>query len=172
MFRFPSSACGIKRNSSLSFPLKKKSPHCLSEFRPPPHQKKLSYVCSLRVSLALGFSTSPINVIFLCPWNTFVTGMLVVAESWTAPRYTLSYSAVCCNTYSREQVDFRLHTHCGGIFKSRLRNKSNSFNLAGKPVEKKTIVSILLTLSVRFLRPTGASCVHKRSMTLSGRIRC
>jgi len=69
--------------------------------------------------------------------------MLAVAESWTTltsePLCTLSYSVVCCNTYSWEQVDFRLPTHCCDIFKSRLRNKSTSFDLAGKSVKKELL---------------------------------
>ena len=173
VFHFPSSGLGIKRNSNFSFPLKKKRPHCLSEFRPPP-QKNMSSACSLRVSPALGFSTSPKNEIFLHPWNTFVPGMLAVAESWTIPtsaqRYALSYSVVCSNTYSWKQVDFRLPTHCCGIFKSRLRDKSTSFDLAGKPAKKELLFSHFYFVCPSFSF-TDASCGHKRFITLSGRIR-
>jgi hypothetical protein len=94
-------------------------------------------------------------------------------ECWTTftslKRCTPSCSVVCCNTYSREQVDFRIPTHCCGIFKSRLRDMSTSFDLAGKPVKRELLFPHLYFARVFPL--TDASCVHKRFITLSGRIR-
>jgi hypothetical protein len=56
------------------------------------------------------------------------------------------------------------------MFKSRLRDKSTSFDLAGKPAKKELLFSHFCFVCPSFSL-TDASCGHKRFITLSGRIR-
>ena len=155
-FRFPSSDWVIKRNSSttvnnssnyVSFFLKKKRPHCLSELRPP---KILSSACPLRVSPALRFSTPSKNEILLRPWNTFVTGMLVVAECWTTltslQRYTLSYSVVCCNIIA-ENKSISEFPHTALVYSSHgyATSRLPSTSLASLPKENYCFHTYTLT---------------------------